>query len=161
MSHRGRRVNSQVRDSLGRRTTLVSTRGGQAHQEPRKAGQRKRQVLEGHLRAKEALIGPPASLPYQERIADNEWSPPGPRNLNMIDTNRIADNDVSGASLQRQGESRSAGIGTRPFRSSTREILATKMNLREAENNSNNRFGEVLLRPHRLRTPDGGEIGNW
>jgi len=39
-------------------------------------------------------MGPPASLPYQER---STWSPPGigPRNLNMIDTDRIADNNVN------------------------------------------------------------------
>ena len=54
-------------EGFGRRTTLGATRGGQAHQEPRKAGQSRRQVLERHLRAKEALMGPPASLPYQER----------------------------------------------------------------------------------------------
>src|SRR6218665_2041188 len=45
---------------------MGATRGVQAHQEPRKASQRRRQVLEGHLRAKEAIMGPPASLPYQE-----------------------------------------------------------------------------------------------
>src|SRR6218665_485629 len=75
--YRGESVNSQLRDSLVRlchqwrrlrpRTTLGATRGGQAHQESRKVGQRRRQVLEGHLRAKEVLMGPPASLPYQEQ----------------------------------------------------------------------------------------------
>src|SRR6218665_3059183 len=61
-------------------------------------------------------------------LPGEEWATPGigPRNLNMTDTNRIADNSISGASLQRQGESRPAGMGARPFRSSTREILATK-----------------------------------
>src|SRR6218665_608735 len=43
-------------------------------------------------------MGPPSSLPYQERSGHHLAS----RNLNMIDTNTIADNDVNGASLQRQ-----------------------------------------------------------
>jgi len=32
----------------------------------------RRHVLEGHMMAKEALMGPPASLPYQERSGHQE-----------------------------------------------------------------------------------------
>ena len=40
------------------------------------------------------------------------------------------------------------------------DLTAQGMNMREAVDNSRNRgAGEVLLRPHRRRTPDGGEIG--
>src|SRR6218665_173352 len=42
------------------------------------------------------------TLPGEERSPVTTWHI-GPRNLNMIDTNTIADNDVNGASLQRQG----------------------------------------------------------
>src|SRR6218665_302918 len=40
------------------------------------------------------------------------------------------------------------------------DLTAQGMNMREAVDNSRNRgSGKVLLRPHRRRTPDGGEIG--
>ena len=34
------------------------------------------------------------------------------------------------------------------------------MNMRQAVDNSRNRFAEVLLRPHHRHMPDGGEIRN-
>ena len=128
------RVNSQVRDSLvrlchpwwrlrpkdhaGRYERWIGSPGtpnGWSTQEAAVG-----RTPEGEL----GLDGPTGFL----TLPGQEWPPPGigPRNLNMIDTNRIADNDVNGASLQRQRESRPAGMGAKPFRSSTREILATK-----------------------------------
>ena len=99
---------------------MGATRGGQAHQEPRKASQRRRQVLEGHLRAKEALMGPPASLPYQERsghhLAYRTKKP------------------------QHKRQTRSRGRQTKKWIDNVKEDLTAQgMNMREAVDNSRNR----------------------
>jgi len=42
------------------------------------------------------------------------------------------------------------------------DLTAQGMNMREAVTTTGTEgFGEVLLSPHRRRTPDGGEIENW
>jgi len=52
---------------------------------PKKVVQRRRQVLEGHLREREDSNKPTGFL----TLLGEEWSPPGlgPRNLNMLDRN--------------------------------------------------------------------------